>query len=162
MKEARDSGAKVIDLESATAPEGRRMPLTLVLDPKKDLKIMTEEIFGPILPIIPYDTLESAVDEVNAGARPLGLYIFSDVEKEVAFVVNNTRSGGLSVNACAIQAALPSLGFGGSGNSGMGRHHGLEGFREFSNPRGIFRRGTDPDLLAALCSSSFIYSIDND
>lgn len=111
----------MVDLEENTAPDSlRRMPLTLVLNPSKDLTIMKEEIFGPILPIVTYEKLETAVEGVNAGERPLGLYVFSDDEKLVDYVVNNTKSGGVSINACAAQAALPSLGFGGSGNSGMG------------------------------------------
>lgn len=155
LDEAKTAGAKIVDLESNTSvdPKTRRMPLVLVVDPSKDLAITREEIFGPILPVIPYDALEQAVAEVNADERPLGLYVFGKDEKDIDYVLKNTKSGGAAVNACAVQAALPSLGFGGTGNSGMGRHHGFEGFREFSNPKGIVRRGTAPDLLAALCTS---------
>ena len=128
----------------------RQLPLTLLVNPSKDLGVMTEEIFGPILPIIPYDNVESAIDDVNAGERPLGLYVYSDNLDEANNIIDNTNSGGAAINCAAMQGALPSLGFGGSGNSGMGRHHGIEGFREFSNPRGVFTRGKDnQDLISA-------------
>ena len=123
------------------------MPITLVVDPADDLAIMQEEIFGPIMPVVPYDDLGAAIARINAGARPLGLYVFGDDQTQVNRVLNETTSGGAAVNTCATQSALPSMGFGGSGMSGMGRHHGIEGFREFSNPRGVFVRG-DGDQIA--------------
>jgi coniferyl-aldehyde dehydrogenase len=103
---------------------------------------MKEEVFGPILPVIPYDDLTEAVAEVNAGERPLGLYVYSKDSDVAERVLRQTTSGGACVNICALQGALPSLGFGGIGQSGSGRHHGIEGFREFSNPRGVVVRGT--------------------
>ncbi len=78
---------------------------------------------------------------INAGERPLGLYVFTADEQAAEDVLARTSSGGACVNACALQGALPSLGFGGVGMSGTGRHHGIDGFREFTNPRGIFYRG---------------------
>jgi len=113
----------------------------LVIDPAEGLAVMREEIFGPILPVVPYDDLGEAIDRINAGDRPLGLYVFGTDRDQIDRVLNTTISGGAAVNSCATQSALPSMGFGGSGMSGMGRHHGIEGFREFSNPRGIFSRG---------------------
>jgi coniferyl-aldehyde dehydrogenase len=144
LDEARDRGSRIVELE----PDGhvdqatRRMPLSLVIDPPHDLRIMREEIFGPILPVIPYDNLSEVIASINAGDRPLALYVFGDAQPEIDRVLNETISGGAAVNTCALQGALPSLGFGGSGTSGMGRHHGIEGFREFSNPRGVVVRGT--------------------
>jgi len=119
-----------------------------VIDPAPDLALMQEEIFGPILPLLPYDDLDAAIALVNAGDRPLGLYVFGDDPAIIDHVLATTTSGGASVNACALQGALPSLGFGGSGMSGMGRHHGIEGFREFSNQRGVVVRGTG-DMIDA-------------
>ena len=72
--------------------------------------------------------------------------MFGDDQATTSHVLDQTSSGGAAVNTCAMQSALPSMGFGGSGNSGMGRHHGIEGFREFSNPRGVFVRG-EGDLI---------------
>lgn len=145
LGEAKERGARVIALEEDAGEvdrQTRRMPVYLVIDPARDLRIMQEEIFGPILPVLPYDDLDAAVEAINAGDRPLGLYVFGDDEALIERVLGNTISGGAAVNTCALQATLPSLAFGGVGTSGMGRHHGLEGFREFSNPRGVAVRGT--------------------
>jgi len=148
--EARNRGCQIVTLE----PDGpvdratRRMPLSLVIDPAPDLRIMQEEIFGPILPIIPYDDWAQAVCRINAGERPLGLYVFGEDMALNERILRDTCSGGATVNACAVQGAVPSLAFGGTGMSGMGRHHGIEGFREFSNPRGVVVRGTG-DIIGA-------------
>ena len=91
--------------------------------------------------MVPYDDVEGALASINGGERPLGLYVFGHDPAAVDHVLASTTSGGAAVNACALQGALPSLGFGGVGMSGMGRHHGIEGFREFSNPRGVVVRG---------------------
>ena len=150
LTEAAERQTRLVALEpdGATDRERRRTPLTLAIDPAADLRIMHEEIFGPILPVVPYDDLQAAVAGINAGERPLGLYVFGDDTNVTDQVLAATHSGGASVNTCALQSAMPSMGFGGSGMSGMGRHHGIEGFREFSNPRGIFVRG-EGDLIPA-------------
>lgn len=145
VKEAEEAGIKSIAL-GGDAPKDnqkRQLPLTLLVDPARDLRVMQEEVFGPVLPIVPYDNLDSAIDEINTGERPLGLYVFGDDIDAANKIINNTNSGGAAINCAALQGALPSLPFGGSGNSGMGRHHGVEGFREFSNPRGVFTRSKD-------------------
>jgi len=145
---ARARGVRIVELEEAGEidPVTRRMPMVLAIDPPGDLRLMQEEIFGPILPVIPYDDLDAVLHRINAAERPLGLYVFGDDAALVAHVLAATTSGGASINTCAVQSALPSLGFGGSGMSGMGRHHGIEGFREFSNQRGVVRRG-EGDLI---------------
>jgi len=119
-----------------------------VLDPPDDLALMQEEIFGPILPVKAYDELDDAIGHVNAGERPLALYVFSKDERVAEEVLRRTTSGGACVNAAAVHGALPSLPFGGIGQSGTGRHHGIEGFREFSNLRGVFVRG-EGDMIEA-------------
>ncbi len=146
VAEARDAGARVVQLGGEGDPATRQLPLTLVVDPPQGLRLMSEEIFGPILPVVPYDDLDEALAGINAGERPLGLYVFSKDEALAERVLTRTTSGGACVNVCASQGALPSLGFGGIGQSGSGRHHGIEGFREFSNPRGVVVRGTG-DLI---------------
>jgi coniferyl-aldehyde dehydrogenase len=93
-------------------------------------------------PAASVDDLQEAVAGINAGERPLGLYVYSQDMQVAEDVLKQTTSGGACVNVCAVQGALPSLGFGGVGQSGNGRHHGIEGFREFSNPRGVVVRGT--------------------
>ena len=150
LDEASARGCQIVPLEenAHVDRESRRMPLFLVLDPPPDLRMMREEIFGPILPILPYDDIDQAVSSINAGERPLGLYVFGEDLQLVERILGETTSGGAAINACAIQGALPSLPFGGVGMSGMGRHHGIEGFREFSNPRGVVIRGTG-DIIDA-------------
>lgn len=78
------------------------MPLTLVLNPGKDLAISKEEVFGPILSIIPYDTLEEAVAHVNSDERPLALYFYSESEEEIDYVIKNTKAGGTTINSAAL------------------------------------------------------------
>jgi coniferyl-aldehyde dehydrogenase len=150
LDEARERGCDVRALEQAETadPDTRQLPMSLVIDPPDDLGLMQEEIFGPILPIKPYDTVDEAIDHVNAGERPLALYVFSKDEDEADAVLRRTTSGGACVNCAAVHGALPSLPFGGIGQSGSGRHHGIEGFREFSNLRGVFVRG-EGDLIEA-------------
>ena len=150
LHEAEQHKAHIVTLETdgRIDPETRRMPMSLVIDPAPELRLMQEEIFGPILPVIAYDDLDAAIAGINAGERPLGLYVFGDDEALTQHVLDTTISGGAAVNACAVQGALPSLGFGGVGMSGMGRHHGIDGFREFSNQRGIVIRG-EGDLIKA-------------
>ena len=150
LDEAQAGGADVRPLEEQPGvdAETRQMPMTLVVDPPEDLALMHEEIFGPILPVKPYDDLDEAIAQVNAGERPLALYVFAEDETTADAVLRQTTSGGACVNCAAAHGALPSLPFGGVGHSGMGRHHGIEGFREFSNPRGVFIRG-EGDLLEA-------------
>ena len=148
LQEARDRQDRVVTLggDADTDRESRRMALSLVVDPSPDLRVMREEIFGPILPVVPYNDLDEAIASINAGERPHGLYVFGDDPAVTDRVLARTSSGGAAVNTCAMQSTLPPMGFGGVGMSGMGRHHGVEGFREFSNPRGIFVRG-EGDLI---------------
>ena len=150
LQEARDRQSRIVTLGPDVQADrtSRRMPMRLVLDPDPELRIMQEEIFGPILPVVPYDDVESALALINDGERPLGLYVFGHDPAQIDHVLAATSSGGAAVNACALQGALPSLGFGGVGMSGMGRHHGIEGFREFSNPRGVVVRGEGDQIDA--------------
>ena len=143
LDEARQSGARVVTLEADASPDKatRCMPLSLVMEPAAGLRIMQEEIFGPILPVLAYDSVDEVIEHINQGDRPLGVYVFGDDIATIEHILEQTSSGGAAVNAAAIQAGLKSLGFGGVGNSGMGRHHGEDGFREFSNQRGIVVRG---------------------
>lgn len=148
VQEAEQAGVRVVPLGGEGDRERRQLPISLVIDPPASLGVMTEEVFGPVLPVVPYDSIEQAVDHVNDGERPLALYAFAKDEAVAEQVLATTTSGGACINACASHAALPSMGFGGIGQSGSGRHHGIEGFREFSNPRGVFVRG-EGDLIAA-------------
>ncbi len=150
VEDARARGCDVRALEEGgeVSPERRQLPISLVIDPPDDLALMQEEIFGPILPVKAYDELDQAIAQVNAGERPLALYLFSKDEGVADDVLRRTTSGGACINSAAVHGALPSLPFGGVGQSGTGRHHGIEGFREFSNLRGVFVRG-EGDLIEA-------------
>jgi coniferyl-aldehyde dehydrogenase len=150
VDDAESRGCDVRPLEEGGEidPDRRQLPMSIVLDPPDDLALMQEEIFGPILPVKPYDALDEAVEHVNAGERPLALYVFSKDEQVADDVLRRTTSGGACVNSAAVHGALPSLPFGGIGQSGSGRHHGIEGFREFSNLRAVFVRG-EGDLIEA-------------
>ena len=146
--EARNVRILTLETDGKVDRQSRQMPLSLVLDPPEDLRLMQEEIFGPIIPVIPYDDVDAVVERINAGDRPLGVYVMGEDVATIDHVLTETVSGGAAVNAAAIQAGLKDLGFGGIGMSGMGRHHGLDGFREFSNQRGIVVRGEGPHFDA--------------
>jgi coniferyl-aldehyde dehydrogenase len=150
LEDARARGCDVRSLEDGGDPDParRQLPMSLVIDPPDDLALMQAEIFGPILPIKAYDALDDAIDYVNAGERPLALYVFAQDQTVADDVLRRTTSGGACVNCAAVHGALPTLPFGGIGQSGSGRHHGIEGFREFSNLRGVFVRG-EGDLIEA-------------
>jgi acyl-CoA reductase-like NAD-dependent aldehyde dehydrogenase len=150
LEDAKARGCDVRTLEETgeVDPGARQLPISLVIDPPDDLELMQEEIFGPILPVKAYDSLDQAIAHVNEGERPLALYVFAKDEEVADAVLQHTTSGGACVNAAAVHGALPSLPFGGTGQSGSGRHHGIEGFREFSNLRGVFVRGKG-DLIEA-------------
>ena len=155
LAEAETRQARVVRLEEKGAVGGgkRQMPIALVLDPPADLRMMQEEIFGPIIPIVPYDDVEDVIARINDGDRPLGVYVFGDDVAVIDHILSETVSGGAAVNAAAIQAGLKALGFGGVGMSGMGRHHGEDGFREFSNERGVVVRGEGPSFDALVAAA---------
>ena len=103
---------------------------------------MREELFGPLLPIFPYDSLKEALDYINGHEKPLALYIFSENTGAVEKILSQTSSGGVSVNDTISHIINPNLPFGGVGNSGMGRYHGEAGFLAFSNQRSVLNRST--------------------
>jgi coniferyl-aldehyde dehydrogenase len=146
--EARNVRIVTLETDGQVDRQSRQMPISLAIDPPQDLRMMKEEIFGPILPIIPYDALDDVIERINGSDRPLGVYVMGNDVPMVDHVLSETLSGGAAVNAAAIQAGLKDLGFGGVGMSGMGRHHGLDGFREFSNQRGVVVRGEGPHFDA--------------
>lgn len=150
VEEARAQGLNVIELSGSgvNRPE-RKLPFTMVIDPPPDTAVMRNEIFGPILPLKTYRAIDEVIDYVNSHDRPLALYIYTKDPTLADDVLKRTISGGACVNAAAIHAAVPSLPFGGSGNSGMGRHHGHEGFLTFSHQKAVFKSGVgyNPKLL---------------
>jgi coniferyl-aldehyde dehydrogenase len=142
IDEAKAKGLRVVEIKPAdedfTQQQHRRIPPTLIIDPTDDLKVMQEEIFGPVLPIKTYGQVSEAVAYVNAHERPLGLYYFGTDEAERETVLTGTTSGGVSVNDVIMHVAQEELPFGGVGPAGMGSYHGEDGFREFSHRKAIF------------------------
>lgn len=110
-----------------------------------DAPVMGEEIFGPILPVVPVVSLDEAVEVVNRGAKPLALYVFAEDEEAVESVLERTSSGGVCVNHTLMHLAVPDLPFGGVGPSGMGAYHGKAGFDAFSHHRSVLRKASRPD-----------------
>lgn len=144
LADAREKGAELIEVnpggEDFSASNGNKMPLTIVRGVTDDMKVMQEEIFGPILPVMTYDSIDQAIDYVNAHDRPLGLYYFGQDKAEEQKVLARTISGGATVNDVLFHNAMEDLPFGGVGPSGMGNYHGHDGFKTFSHPRAVYRQ----------------------
>lgn len=125
------------------------MPPTLLLEPGDDAKVMQEEIFGPLLPIKSYRTLDDAIAYINQHDRPLALYPFSHDRATVEKILRNTLSGGVSVNDTLFHFAIGNLPFGGVGPSGMGAYHARAGFDGMSKQLPVLWQAshTGGDLL---------------
>ena len=121
--------------------ENRYTPATVLANVTPDMQIMDSEIFGPILPIIAYDSLDEAIQFVQARPKPLALYIFGKAENKINEVIARTTSGSACVNHCILQIANNSVPFGGVGMSGTGNYHGIYGFKTFSHERNVMRQG---------------------
>lgn len=111
---------------------------TILVDVPLDAKVMQDEIFGPILPVLTYKTLDEVTAFVDAGGKPLAVYIFSPDQAFIDQALLDTSSGGVTVNGVMMHYAESRLPFGGVNGSGMGRYKGLAGFRELSNARSVF------------------------
>lgn len=121
--------------------ENRYTPATVLTGVTPDMKIMKSEIFGPILPIVAYDSLDEAIQFVQARPKPLALYIFGKSENRINEVIARTTSGSTCVNHCILQIENLSVPFGGVGMSGTGNYHGFYGFKTFSHERNIMEQG---------------------
>ncbi len=141
VEDARERGAEIFCVNAADedwTAANRVFPPTLVTNVDDDMRVMQEEIFGPILPIVTYDTLEQAIAYINERPRPLALYYFDTDSARIRQVLENTTSGGVTVNDCMFHVVQNNLPFGGIGPSGMGAYRGIEGFRTFSKTKGVF------------------------
>jgi coniferyl-aldehyde dehydrogenase len=127
-------------LANARDDAARLMPPTLLTDVAADAEVMREEIFGPLLPLVPYDSLDDALDYIAARPHPLALYLFETNQDAVRRVLERTHAGGVCVNETLYQIAQHHLPFGGVGPSGMGAYHGEDGFRTFSKMKPVFRQ----------------------
>jgi aldehyde dehydrogenase (NAD+) len=123
----------------------RYLAPTVLTGVKPDAAVMDEEIFGPILPVLPFGELDEAIAFVNGRPKPLALYVFANREAAVDRVVSQTSAGGVTVNHTLLHLAVADLPFGGVGPSGMGAYHGEAGFRVFSHAKPVLQRPTKPD-----------------
>lgn len=129
-----------------TNPETLHIAPTIIYPCLKDDKIMQEEIFGPLLPIIAYDDLNEVIKEINNGETPLALYIFANDQKTIDYILDHARFGGASVNETIMHLATPYMGFGGLKESGMGAYHGKTGFDTFTHYKSVIDKKTWFDL----------------
>ena len=140
LDEAGAAGATVIGINpagEALCDSGKLAP-QLVLDAPEHCRLMQEEIFGPILPVLPYDDFEAALGYINARPRPLALYLFDRDNRRIGHAVARTHAGGVSINETILHVAQDDLPFGGVGSSGMGHYHGKDGFDTFSKMKPVF------------------------
>ncbi|HEU4375457.1 MAG TPA: coniferyl aldehyde dehydrogenase [Telluria sp.] len=125
---------------AASDPVARRFPPVILSDPAPGSRVLDEEIFGPLLPVLAYDELDEALAAIKAHARPLALYLFEHDRRTIAHVLQHTVSGGVSVNDTLVHFGCDALPFGGVGASGMGAYHGEAGFRTFSHVKPVFHQ----------------------
>jgi len=135
------AGAHAESLTDAMPETSRRLlPPTLLTGVRDDMAVMREEIFGPLLPLLPYDTLDEAIAHIAARPHPLALYLFETDKATIDRVLAHTHAGGVSVNDTLYHIAQHHLPFGGVGASGMGGYHGKAGFRTFSHLKPVFHQ----------------------
>ncbi|MDR2306241.1 MAG: coniferyl aldehyde dehydrogenase [Paucimonas sp.] len=140
LADAREQGAEVLDLYDDEPRQGRRLPPHLLTAVTDHMQVMQQEIFGPLLPLVPYDRLDDALAYINQRPRPLALYYFGYDRGEQARVLRDTHSGGVCLNDTLLHVAQDDLPFGGIGPSGMGHYHGQEGFQTFSKAKAVLAK----------------------
>jgi len=144
VDDAVEKGATLTEVNPANedfgSTNGNKMPLNILQNVNDDMRVMQEEIFGPVLPVKTYKKVDDVVDYVNKGDRPLGLYYFGESESNKRKVLDRTISGGVTVNDVIFHITQHDLPFGGVGPSGMGSYTGPDGFKEFSHGKAVFRQ----------------------
>ncbi len=146
LRDARDKGGDLREINPAgedftrQAEGSYKMPMTLVVEPRDDMQVMQDELFGPILCIKSYSSVDECIRFINARPRPLGLYYFGNDAEEERRVLERTISGGMTVNDVMAHTSCEDLPFGGIGASGMGHYHGRDGFLTFSHQRAVYRQ----------------------
>jgi coniferyl-aldehyde dehydrogenase len=143
VDDAKAKGAKIVECNPAgetLEPEARKLAPTLVVEPGDDAMVMQEEIFGPILPVKSYKSLDDVIEYINEHPRPLALYYFGYDRASIDKVLTQTVSGGVTINETMLHVVQDDLPFGGVGPSGMGHYHAREGFETFSKKKAIFRQ----------------------
>jgi coniferyl-aldehyde dehydrogenase len=142
IEDAQSKGAEVVSINPAgedfSQQPSYKIPPTLLLGADDSMQVMQDEIFGPLMPVKGYGTVDETLDYINDHPRPLGLYYFGGDSAEEQRVLTHTTSGGVTVNDVIMHVAQEDLPFGGVGPSGMGSYHGIDGFRAFSHAKSIF------------------------
>ncbi|KZZ50425.1 MAG: coniferyl aldehyde dehydrogenase [Saccharospirillaceae bacterium] len=143
VKDAEEKGARitVVNPKGETFSGTRKMPLHIVENGNDDMKVLQEELFGPILPIVTYQSLDEAIDYINDRDRPLALYLFSYDKTTQEKILSHTHAGGVSINDTLMHIAQDDMPFGGIGPSGMGHYHGKEGFIALSKAKAVHKKG---------------------
>jgi coniferyl-aldehyde dehydrogenase len=142
IDEAKQAGARVEPLANDVYnAEEQRIPVHLIINPGEDLKVTQDEIFGPLMIVKAYQKLSECIDYIAERPHPLGLYYFGDDKAEQQYVLENTQSGGVTINDVIMHVSNIDLPFGGVGNSGMGNYQGRDGFRTFSHARSVYTQG---------------------
>lgn len=142
IDEAKAAGVRVEAMGSEPLTEGdRRIPIHIIVNPADELRCMQDEIFGPVMVVKTYNSEQDCIDYINARPSPLAFYYFSNDKAKQDRVLNQTLSGGVTINNVTMHVSAYDLPFGGVGQSGIGHYHGIEGFKTFSHARGVFRQG---------------------
>ncbi|WP_156904878.1 coniferyl aldehyde dehydrogenase [Ferrimonas senticii] len=142
LTDAIDKGATVHPVaEHASDDDHHRLLPHLLTNVSDQMQVMNDEIFGPLLPLVPYDSVDEALAYINQRPRPLALYLMSFDKSLQQRVTSETHSGGVSLNDTVVHVAADDAPFGGIGPSGMGHYHGIEGFRTFSHAKTVVHRG---------------------
>jgi aldehyde dehydrogenase (NAD+) len=139
LEDAEQKGAKIA-YGGRTDESQDYIEPTVLTDVDPQSKIMTEEIFGPVLPVYTFKSLDEPIDAINSKEKPLAVYIYSKSQANINRIIDDTRAGGTCINHSAVHFFNHSLPFGGSNNSGIGKGHGFFGFEAFSNPRGVLKQ----------------------
>ncbi|GIU31729.1 coniferyl aldehyde dehydrogenase [Shewanella schlegeliana] len=142
LDDAKSKGACIISAnDEAINSDKRKIPTQLICNATDEMLVLQDEIFGPLLPVIPYDSIDEAINYVNQRPRPLALYLMSFDKEIQQHVLNHTHSGGVCINEAVFHVAADDAPFGGIGPSGMGHYHGKEGFLTFSHAKTVLSRG---------------------
>jgi coniferyl-aldehyde dehydrogenase len=143
LDDARQKGAKIIEVNPADEDlsHSHKIPPTLITDITSDMLVAQEELFGPLLLVVEYDTIDEAIEYINDRPRPLALYYFDYNDERAQYLMDHTHSGQFGINTMLTHIVHSDLPFGGVGNSGMGKYHGHEGFLSMSHGRAVLQVG---------------------
>lgn len=151
LEEAKAAGCEIVSLNGDEPdPETLQIPMYVVINPSESLDVMKEEVFGPITAVRPYKTLDEAIDFINRRDRPLAAYFVGRERDQIEKFQTEVISGGVGINVFGMQAAEPTLPFGGIGASGMGSHSGFEGYLTYTHNKSVFECADDSPIMASL------------